>query len=47
MARQALKYWAILIGAYIGVFYATGAGKDVDAATRFVTGVTKTLQGRG
>lgn len=46
MGKTALKYWAGLVGLYIGVFYATGAGKILDSATRFVTGTTKTLQGR-
>jgi hypothetical protein len=47
MGKQALKYWAFLIGAYIGVYYATGAGKILDSSTKFVVGTTKALQGRG
>jgi len=46
MAQKALKYWAVLIGTYLVVYYYTGATKDISAATGFVTGTTKALQGR-
>lgn len=46
MPEKALKYSAALIATYLAVFYWTGATKDVQAATGFVTGVTKTFQGR-
>jgi hypothetical protein len=46
MGKTALKYWAVLVGAYLGVYYASGGGKLIDAGTRFVTGTTKALQGR-
>lgn len=46
MGQNALKYGAVLIGVYLGVFYWTGATKDLQAATGFVTGVTRTFQGR-
>jgi hypothetical protein len=46
MGRKALFYWAALIGGYIVVSQATGFGKDIAAATGFVTATTKVLQGR-
>jgi hypothetical protein len=46
MGQKALKYGAVLIGTYLVVVHYTGAGKDIGAATGFVTGVTKTFQGR-
>ncbi len=46
MGEKAIKYGAILIGTYLIVFYATGASKTLQAATGFVTGTTKSLQGR-
>lgn len=46
MGSTALKYGAVLIGTYLAVFYWTGATKDLQAVTGFVTGTTKALQGR-
>lgn len=46
MGEKALKYGAVLIGTYLVVAYATGASKTIQAATGFVTGTTKSLQGR-
>lgn len=46
MGRTALKYWALLIGGYLALAYATGFGTDLTAATNFVTGTTRSLQGR-
>jgi hypothetical protein len=46
MGQKALKYGAVLIGTYLVVVYYTGTGKDLTAATGFVTGITKALQGR-
>ncbi len=43
---KAVKYGAVLIGVYLVVFYASGASKDLTAATGFVTGATKAFQGR-
>jgi hypothetical protein len=46
--KQALKYGAVLIGAYIAVEYAaTGTVPLLKGGSSFVTGETKTLQGRG
>lgn len=44
--KQALKYGAVLIGLYLGVYYTTGAGKLIHTATAGAVGVTKALQGR-
>jgi hypothetical protein len=44
--QTALKYGAALIGTYLVVFYASGSSKFLTAATAFVTGETKSLQGR-
>jgi hypothetical protein len=46
MGQKALKYAAVLIGTYLVVVNYTGFGKDLAAATGFVTGTTKALQGR-
>lgn len=45
MAR-ALKYGAALIGTYLVVVYATGAGKLITSTGNAAVGVTKALQGR-
>jgi hypothetical protein len=44
--QKALKYGAVLIGAYIAVANATGFGKVITSLTGLGVGVTKTLQGR-
>ncbi len=46
MLQKALKYGAALIGGYLVLAYSTGFGRDMSAATTFVTKTTKTLQGR-
>ena len=46
MLRKALTYGAVLIGVYLGVTYATGAGTDIRAVDSFTTDTVKTLQGR-
>jgi hypothetical protein len=46
MGQKALKYFAVLIGTYLVVVHYTGTGKDLSAATGFVVGTTKALQGR-
>jgi hypothetical protein len=46
MGEKLAKYSAVLIGTYLVVFYATGASKDLTAATGFVTGTTRAFQGR-
>lgn len=46
MGRQALKYWAGLIGVYLLVYYSTGTTRDVQAVTGFVGNTTHALQGR-
>lgn len=45
--NKALKYWVILIGAYIVVANATGFGKAVKASSDFGVSMTKALQGKG
>lgn len=44
--KDALKLGAILIGTYLVVYYATGAGKTIGAAGQFVTGTVRAFQGR-
>lgn len=46
MGRTALKYGAVLIGVYLGVFYATGAGTLLDKGQAGVVNEIKALQGR-
>lgn len=41
-----VKYGAVLIGIYLGVAYATGAGKLLQGGTGFVTGTVRAFQGR-
>lgn len=45
--RDALKLGAILIGTYLVVYYATGAGKTIGALGTASSGVIKAFQGRG
>lgn len=45
-ARQALKYGAGLIGLYLGVVYATGAGKLIKSSTDGTGTVVRAFQGR-
>lgn len=46
MGNRALKYGAVLIGMYLGVAYASGAGKLLTGGRDLVVGTTKALQGR-
>ena len=46
MGKQVLKYGATLIGVYLGVAYASGAGQLISAGANGAATVTKTLQGR-
>lgn len=46
MGRTYLKYSAVLIGMYLGVRYASGAGTLISKGASGVSQVTKTLQGR-
>jgi hypothetical protein len=46
MGRTALKYTALLIAAYLGVYYASGAGVILDKGSAGASGVVKSLQGR-
>lgn len=42
---KALKYWAVLIGAYIVVANSTGFGRAIKATGDAGIGITKALQG--
>lgn len=44
--RDALRLGAILIGTYLVVYYATGAGKVIGSAGTAVPGVIRAFQGR-
>jgi len=44
--KTALKYSAGLIALYLGVYYATGGGNLINAATSGATNVIKAFQGR-
>ena len=44
--QQALKLGAILIGTYLVVYYATGAGKVLTSGGGAVGGVVRAFQGR-
>lgn len=44
--KQAFKYGAVLIGLYLGVYYATGAGKLIHTGAAGAVSVTEALQGR-
>jgi hypothetical protein len=46
MGKQALKYGATLIGIYLGVAYASGAGTLITSLANGGATVTKSLQGR-
>jgi hypothetical protein len=46
MLRKTLTYGAVLIGLYLGVYYASGSGRLIQGATNGATGVIKALQGR-
>lgn len=41
-----VKYGAVLIGIYLGVAYATGAGKLLQGSTSAGVGIIKAFQGR-
>lgn len=44
--KQALKYGAVLIGAYIVIANGTNFGRAFTAASTGSSGIIKTLQGR-
>lgn len=44
--KTALKYGAILIGAYLVVYYGTGAGKVIHTGAAGAVSIAKALQGR-
>jgi hypothetical protein len=46
MGNKALKYGAVLIGAYLGIFYATKAGQLVTSSTNGGVKLVKAFQGR-
>ena len=46
MGRTALKYTGVLIGTYLLVYYATGAGTLLNQGQQAGTSIIKTLQGR-
>jgi len=46
MGRKALLYGAVLIGIYLGVAHATGAGNLLTAGGKAGTGLVKAFQGR-
>lgn len=46
MGKQALKYGATLIGIYLGVAYASGAGTLISNGANGAATITRTLQGR-
>jgi hypothetical protein len=46
MGSKAIKYSAVLIGIYLAVAYATGAGKLVTSVTSGASRYARTLQGR-
>lgn len=46
MGKQALKYSAVLIGVYLGVAYASGAGTLISAGTNGGGTIIRSLQGR-
>ena len=46
MGRTALKYSAVLIGTYLAVYYATGAGSLLNQGQQGATSVIKAFQGR-
>lgn len=46
MGRTYLKYSAVLIGLYLGVKYASGAGTLISKGASGAATITKTLQGR-
>lgn len=46
MVKTLAKYTLIAVGIYLGVAYATGAGRLVDAGSRGYATIVKSLQGR-
>lgn len=46
MFKKALTYTAVLVGIYLGVANATGAGRLLKAGQDFYVGSVKALQGR-
>lgn len=44
--KTAIKYGATLIGVYLVVFYASGAGRVLQSGGTAAVGLTKALQGR-
>jgi hypothetical protein len=46
MGRQALKYSAVLIALYLGVYYSTGAGRLIKEGSGGGIGLVKAFQGR-
>lgn len=46
MGKQALKYGFTLIGIYLGVAYASGAGQLISSGATGAATITHALQGR-
>jgi hypothetical protein len=46
VGKVALKYSAVLIGTYLLVYYATGAGKVIQQGGSASVGLVKAFQGR-
>jgi hypothetical protein len=44
--RQVLTYTAVLVGVYLAVSYATGAGQLITASAGGYSNAVRTLQGR-
>lgn len=46
MGRTFVRYSFITIGVYLGVVYATGAGRLLDSGSRGAVGLIRAFQGR-
>lgn len=46
MGKQLAKYGFTLIGIYLGVAYASGAGQLISSGSQGIATVTRSLQGR-
>lgn len=46
MGQKIIKYTFVTIVAYLGLYYATGAGKLLSGGKDFAVGGIKALQGR-
>ena len=46
MLKTTVKYGAILIAIYLGVYYATGSGQLINSGTSGASNLVHALQGR-